>query len=107
MESSTRQPGPIQLGSADKVRRKWTAVKDFLYGLTGYSFVHHSLEMKHDAEALFLVVTLGDLVGVPIMPPVHALRLLPYVVPEVEKWKRQLARRKEFWEKEEYDLHGI
>jgi hypothetical protein len=52
-------------------------------------------------------VTLGDLVGVPIMPPVHALRLLPYVVPEIEKWKRQLARRKEFWEKEEYDLHGI
>ena len=63
--------------------------------------------MKHDAEALFLIVTVGDLVGVPIMPPVHVLRLLPYVVPEVEKWKRQLARRKEFWEKEEYDLHGI
>ena len=107
MESGTRQTSPIQIDSEDSVRRKWTAIKDFLYGLTGYSFVHHSLEMKHDAEALFLIVTLGDLVGVPIMPPVHALRLLPYVVPEIEKWKRQLARRKEFWEKEEYDLHGI
>jgi hypothetical protein len=107
VESGTTRPDPIQTHFEDSVRRKWTAVKDFLYGLTGYSFVHHSLEMKHDAEALFLVVTLGDLVGVPIMPPVHALRLLPYVVPEIEKWKRQLARRKEFWEKEEYDLHGI
>jgi hypothetical protein len=65
------------------------------------------MEMKHDTEALFLVVTLGDLVGVPIMPPLHSLRLLPYVVPEIEKWKRQLAQRREFWEKEEYDLHGI
>jgi hypothetical protein len=33
--------------------------------------------------------------------------LLPYVVPAIEKWKRQLARQREFWEKEEYDLHGI
>ncbi|HSE85363.1 MAG TPA: hypothetical protein VLJ79_04000, partial [Candidatus Binatia bacterium] len=93
--------------SEDGVQRRWKAVKDFLYGLTGYAFVHHSREMKHDAEKLFLIVTLGDLVGVPIMPPVHAFRLLPYVVPEIEKWKRQLARRKEFWEKEEYDLHAI
>ena len=107
MESGTTRSAPIQTDSEDGVRREWTAVKDFLYGLTGYSFVHHSREMKQDAEALFLVVTLGDLVGVPIMPPVHALRLLPYVVPEIEKWKRQLARQKEFWEKEEYDLHGI
>jgi hypothetical protein len=63
--------------------------------------------MKHDAEALFLVVTLGDLVGLPVMPPVYSLRLLPYIVPAIEKWKRQLARQREFWEKEEYDLHGI
>jgi hypothetical protein len=65
------------------------------------------MEMKQEAETLFLVVTLGDLVGVPIMPPAHSLRLLPYVVPDIARWKRQLARRKEFWEKEEYDLHGI
>jgi hypothetical protein len=63
--------------------------------------------MKHETETLFLLVTLGDLVGLPIMPPVYSLRLLPHVVPEIAKWKRQLARQKEFWEKEEYDLHGV
>jgi hypothetical protein len=98
---------PIQSQAEDSRGRRWGAVKDFFYGLTGYPFVHHSREMKHEAEALFLVVTLGDLVGVPILPPAHSLRLLPYVVPEIARWKRQLARRKEFWEKEEYDLHGI
>jgi len=87
--------------------QRWQAIRDFLYGLTGYQFARHARGMKSEAECLFLVVTMGDLVGVPIMPPVHSLRLLPYVVPEIEKWKRQLARRKEFWEKEEYDLHGI
>ena len=87
--------------------QRWQAIRDFLYGLTGYQFARHARDMKKEAECLFLVVTMGDLVGFPIMPPVHSLRLLPYVVPEIEKWKRQLARRKEFWEKEEYDLHGI
>ena len=54
-----------------------------------------------------MVVTFGDLVGVPILPPIYSLRLLPYVVPEVATWKRHVARRKDFWEKEEYDLHGL
>jgi len=75
--------------------------------MTGYPFVRHAQEMKHEAEAIFLLVTLGDMAGVPILPPVYSLRLLPYVAPQIVNWKRQLARRKEFWEKEEYDLHGI
>ena len=87
--------------------RKWQIVKDFCYGMTGHAFAHHAREMKRETEALFLIVTLGDLVGVPIMPPVHSLRLLPYVAPDIPRWKRQLARRKEFWEKDEYDLHGV
>ena len=78
-----------------------------MYGLTGQQFAHHALEMKQETEALFLLATLGDLAGLPIMPPIYSLRLLPYLVPEIATWKRQLARRKEFWEKEEFDLHGV
>ena len=88
-------------------KRRWHAVKNFIYGLTGHQFVHHARQMKHETEVLFLIVTLGDLASLPIMPPVYSLRLLPYVVPEIGRWKRQLARRKEFWEKEEFDLHGV
>jgi hypothetical protein len=83
------------------------AAAKFVYGLTGYEFVRHALEMRHEMEAVFMVVTLGDLIGVPVLPPVYSLRLLPHVVPEIATWKRNLARRKEFWEKEEYDLHGL
>ncbi len=74
------------------------AVRQFFYGMTGHEF---------ELESVFILVTLGDLVGVPVLPPVYALRLLPYVAPEIEKWKRQMARRKEFWEREDFDLHGI
>ncbi|OLC12570.1 MAG: hypothetical protein AUH77_13045 [Candidatus Rokubacteria bacterium 13_1_40CM_4_69_39] len=78
-----------------------------MYGLTGYEFARHALEMRHELESVFMVVTFGDLVGVPVLPPVYSLRLLPYVVPEIATWKRHMAQRKEFWEKDEYDLHGL
>jgi hypothetical protein len=86
---------------------RWRAVKDFFYGLAGYEFVHHAQGMKRDAEALFFVVTMGDLIGVPVVPPAGALRLLPYALPNIPEWKRRLARASEFWDKEELDLHGI
>ena len=83
------------------------AMSKFMYGMTGYEFARHAVEMRHEMETLFMVVTMGDLIGVPVLPPIYSLRLLPYVVPEIATWKRHLARRKEFWEKEEYDLHGV
>ncbi len=82
-------------------------VSKFLYGMTGYEFARHAVEMRHEMGSLFMVVTMGDLIGVPVLPPVYSLRLLPYVVPEIATWKRHMARRKEFWEKEEYDLHAV
>ncbi len=83
------------------------SLKQFVYGLTGYEFARHALEMRHEMESIFIVVTMGDLIGVPVLPPIYSMRLLPYIIPAVAGWKRQMARRKEFWEKEEYDLHGV
>jgi len=45
----------------------WGAFKQFLYGLTGYEFVRHALEVRRELEAVFMVVTMGDLIGVPIL----------------------------------------
>lgn len=91
----------------ERLSAGWTVTKHFLYGMTGHEFARHAVAMRHELEAVFMVVTLGDLIGVPILPPIYSLRLLPYVVPEVAAWKRHMARRKEFWEKEEYDMHGV
>jgi hypothetical protein len=90
-----------------RLARGWEAVKQFMYGATGYEFARHAVEMRHEMETVFMVVTMGDLIGVPVLPPLYSLRLLPYVVPEIATWKRHLARRKEFWEKPDYDLHGV
>jgi hypothetical protein len=83
------------------------ALRNFIYGMTGYEFARHALETRRELESIFMIVTLGDLIGLPVMPPVYSLRLLPYIAPEIVQWKRQMARRKEFWEREEFDLHGV
>jgi len=78
-----------------------------MYGMTGFEFARHAVLMRHETESLFMLVTMGDLIGLPVLPPIYSLRLLPYVVPEISTWRRRMAARKEFWEKEEYDMHGV
>lgn len=90
-----------------RVSRGWAALREFIYGLTGYEFARHALEMRRELESIFMVVTMGDLIGVPVLPPIYSLRLLPYLVPGIAAWKRQMARPREFWEKEEYDLRAV
>jgi len=88
--------------------RGWQqAVHDFLYGMIGYEFVSHALETRASMETLFMLSTMGDLIGVPIMPPYYSLRLIPYVVPQVQTWKRRVLREREMSDHHEYDLHGL
>ena len=87
---------------------RWRQIaRQFVYGLTGHEFARHALEMRHQLESIFMVVTVGHLIGVPVLPPVYSLRLLPHLASEIAAWKRHMARRKEFWEREECDLHGV
>ncbi len=47
---------------------KRTAVRDFLYGMIGYEFEMHAVEMRGAMESLFMAITFGDMVGVPVGP---------------------------------------
>ncbi len=84
-----------------------SALRDFLYGFSSYEFERHAVEMRASLETLFMALTLGDIVGLPVIPPYYSLRLLPYVVPNIETWKRRVLREREFTDSEEFDLHGI
>ncbi len=89
-------------------KRNWlAAVHEFLFGLMGYELAHHALEMRASLESLFMLATVGDMIGVPILPPYYSLRLLPYVVPQIATWKRRVLREKEFTDEHDYHLHGL
>ena len=81
-------------------------LRDFLFGMTGYEFAREALETRAALETIFLVVTVGDMVGVPVMPPFYSLRILPYVVPLTETWRRRVLRERDFTEEHRFDLHG-
>ncbi len=65
------------------------------YGMAAHDMTRSALRTRGSMEHLFILVTMGDLVGVPILPPYYSLRLLPYVVPQISTWKRRMLREKD------------
>jgi hypothetical protein len=49
----------------------------------------------------------GDMLGVPVLPAYYGLRLLPWVVPEIDAWKREMLRERELGSNHEHHLHGL
>ncbi|OGO34453.1 MAG: hypothetical protein A2W35_03565 [Chloroflexi bacterium RBG_16_57_11] len=93
--------------SLSKSERFLKAVREFMYGMVGMELAEHALEMRASVESLFMLATVGDMLGVPVMPPFYSLRLLPYLVPQVSTWKRRVLREREFTDEHNYHLEGL
>jgi hypothetical protein len=70
-------------------------LKEVLYGMSTHDMARYAWRTRAGMEHLFMLITLGDLVGVPILPPYYSLRILPFVVPEITTWKHRLLREKD------------
>lgn len=70
-------------------------------------FTAHAMEMRASLESLFMLATMGDMLGVPVLPPYYSLRLLPYLVPGIATWKRRVLREREFSDEHDYHLDGL
>jgi len=77
------------------LKRIGGSVKEFLYGMAGHDMTRYALKTRGSMEHLFILITMGDLLGVPILPPYYSLRLLPYVVPQISTWKRRMLRERD------------
>jgi hypothetical protein len=86
---------------------RWRRIREFFYGMYAFEFERQALEMRGEVESAFMLITFGDMIGVPVLPPLYSLRLLPYVVPEIEQWKRRIMRERDLSDKEEFHLHGV
>jgi hypothetical protein len=80
---------------ASALRRAARGARDFLYGMAGHDMTRFALKTRGSMEHLFILITMGDLLGVPILPPYYSLRLLPYVVPQISTWKRRMLRERD------------
>ena len=89
-------------------KRRWLdTAREFFYGMIGFEFEQQAREQRGELESAFMLLTMGDMLGVPVMPPLYALRVLPYAVPMISTWKRRVVRERDLSDKEEFHLHGV
>ena len=80
---------------ASAAKRLWQTICDTVYGMAAHDMSRAALRTRASMEHLFILITMGDLLGIPILPPYYSLRLLPYVVPQIATWKRRMLREKD------------
>lgn len=78
-----------------RLRELAKTVGDMVYGATIYDWVRELQKERGMVERLFVLAVFGDLLGVPILPPYYALRLLPYALPALEGWRYSMMRERE------------
>jgi hypothetical protein len=79
----------------DRWKRLPKIIREIMYGMTIHEM---DLEMKKEKgylDRLFMLIVFGDLVGLPLLPPYYSMRLLPYIIPSIKKWKRSLLRERD------------
>jgi hypothetical protein len=64
--------------------------------MTTYEWARDVRRQRAELEQLFMLIVFGDMVGLPILPPYYVLRLLPYVVPTINRWKRSALRERDW-----------
>lgn len=77
------------------LKRFGKAAKEMIYGMAAHDTARFALKTRGSMEHLFILITMGDLLGVPILPPYYSLRILPYVVPQIATWKRRMLRERD------------
>jgi hypothetical protein len=70
-------------------------LNEIIYGMAAHDMSRYAIRTRASMEHLFILITMGDLLGIPILPPYYSLRLLPYVVPQIATWKRRMLREKD------------
>jgi hypothetical protein len=80
---------------AKKLKAGVKVLREIMYGMTIHEI---DLELRKERERLdhlFMLVVFGDLVGLPLLPPYYSMRLLPYILPTIETWKRSMLRERD------------
>ena len=85
----------------------WRGLRETIYGMAAHDMSRAALRTRASMEHLFILITMGDLLGIPILPPYYSLRLLPYVAPQIATWKLRCLREREFGCDHEHHLHGL
>jgi len=79
----------------EKSKRLSKVLREIMYGMTVHEMDLELKKERGNLDHLFMMVVFGDLVGLPLLPPYYSMRLLPYIIPSIKKWKRSLLRERD------------
>lgn len=79
-------------------------LREFLYGLTVHELDIETKRARAELEQLFMLIVFGDLIGLPILPPYYSMRLLPHILPIVQRWKRTVLRERDITDLARVDI---
>ena len=80
---------------ASLISRFYRTLAEVVYGLALHEQVRALARQQGGLEHLFVLISFGDLLGVPVLPPYYSLRLLPFVVPLINNWRRRMLRERD------------
>ncbi len=96
MTFESQRSAASQLASWRERFHTWSDwLQDFLYGMTYFEMEKELRKQRSDLESLFVLISFGDLLGIPVLPPYYSMRLLPFVVPLLNSWRRRMLREKD------------
>lgn len=78
------------------VRRIIRVLSEVFYGMTVYDWVRELDKARNEQDRLFTLMVFGDLLGIPLLSPFYTLRLLPFMVPALDSWRRSMLRERDF-----------
>ena len=87
-----------------KLKGSSKVIRETMYGLMLHEMDLELKKEKGHLDNLFMLVVFGDLIGLPLLPPYYSIRLLPYVIPSLETWKRRILREKDLTDFVAHDL---
>ena len=80
------QTPSIWKGWVKKIKRSLDAF--FLGTAMSWVIVPHTLQKRKEMERIFALESGFRLLGMPLLPGVYSLKLLPYLVPNILFWRR-------------------
>ena len=83
-----------------KIVLSWVrAAKDYLKGFFFYGLIRGIYEEKRCLDALFMVSIFGKAIGFPHLFNYYHLRLMPFFMRDIERWKKDILRERDFFDR--------
>jgi len=79
----------------DRLRRFF---QDIFAGMTYFEIEQTAKHEKLSRQDLFLLLTFGNLLGVPVLPSCYSLRILPLILPAIDSWRKRMLKARDLTE---------